>query len=194
MSADIIVILPAVHALTGCDTTSKTGTKAAALKTANACGYERLCFFGKHELTNEMIYNAEESLLRCISNESFDDLRYDVYHKKLQELDLEKFPATSGAIKQHILCAYLQCHLWFHASFIEDISIDPLQCGYSLNEEDDLVPLIINETLIPADFPSPCNCLKCARPQGCPCRSKQIACSQYCKCEAKQSCKTTSSC
>ena len=153
MSADIIEILPAVHALTGCDTTSKIGTKAAALKTVNSCGYEHLCFLGKHELTNEIIYNAEQFFLRCISNEkldSFDDLRYDVYHKKLQEFDLEKLPATSGAIKQHVLRAYLQCHLWLHGPFIGDISIDPLQYGYSLNEEDDLVPLIINDTLIPA--------------------------------------------
>ena len=99
MSA-IIEILPAGHAFTGCETTSKIGTNAAALKTANACGYEHLCLFGKHELTNEMIYNDEQFLLRCISNEKldlFDDLRYDVYHKKLQEFDLEKFPATSGA-------------------------------------------------------------------------------------------------
>ena len=43
-------------------------TKAAALKTANACGYKHLCFFGKHELTNEMIYNAAQFLLRYISN------------------------------------------------------------------------------------------------------------------------------
>ena len=63
MSNDIIKILPTVHTLTGCNTTSKTGTKAAVLKTANACGYEHLCFFGKHELTNEIIYNAEQFLL-----------------------------------------------------------------------------------------------------------------------------------
>ena len=83
MSVDIIEILPGVPALTTCDTTSKIGTKTAALKTANTCGYEHLCFFGKHELTNEMIYNAKQFLLRCILNEkldSFDDLRYDVYH------------------------------------------------------------------------------------------------------------------
>ena len=30
---------------------------------------------------------------------------------------------------------------------IEDISIDPLQYGYTLNKEDDLVPLIIYDTL-----------------------------------------------
>ena len=31
--------------------------------------------------------------------------------------------------------------------FIEDISIDPLQYGYILNEEHDLVPLIIYDIL-----------------------------------------------
>ena len=55
MSPDIIEIFPAVHDLTGCDTTSKISTKAAALKTANACGYEHLCFFGKQESAKEMI-------------------------------------------------------------------------------------------------------------------------------------------
>ena len=79
--------------------------------------HKHLCFFGKHELTNEMIYSAEQFLLRCISNEkldSFDNLGY-VYHKKLLEFDLEMFLATSSTIKQHILRAYLQCHLWLHA-------------------------------------------------------------------------------
>ena len=70
MSPDIIEIFPAVHDLTGCDTISKISTKAAALKAANACDYEHLCFFGKHELTKEMIYNAEKFLLRCISTET----------------------------------------------------------------------------------------------------------------------------
>ena len=99
------------------------------------------------------------SFLRCISTEkldSFDDLGYDVYHKKLQELDLGKLPVTSSAIKQDIPRAYLQCHLWLHTPFIEDISIDHLQYGYILNEEDGLLPLIINDTLIPTDVLSPC--------------------------------------
>ena len=95
-------------------------------------------------------------------------------------------------MKQH--SAYLQCNLWLHASFTEDISRDPRQYEYSLNEENDLGPLIINDTLIPADLASPCNCLKYARQQGYPCRINQTACSQNCKCKAKQSCKNTSNC
>ena len=64
MSADIIEILPAVHAYT----TSKISMKAAALKPTNAFGYKHLCFFGKQELTKGMIYNADRFLLRCISD------------------------------------------------------------------------------------------------------------------------------
>ena len=47
---DVIDVLTAVHALTGCDTTSKVGTKAAALKGAAKYGFELLHLFGKAEL------------------------------------------------------------------------------------------------------------------------------------------------
>ena len=40
MNADVVDILPPVHALSECDTTSKVGTKPAALKTANECSYQ----------------------------------------------------------------------------------------------------------------------------------------------------------
>ena len=35
IKTDVVDILPPVHALTGCDTTSEVGAKTAALKTAN---------------------------------------------------------------------------------------------------------------------------------------------------------------
>ena len=38
INSDVVDVLPATHALTGCDTTSKVGSKAAALKTAIECG------------------------------------------------------------------------------------------------------------------------------------------------------------
>ena len=63
VSADVIDILPTIHALTGCDTMSKIGTKTAALKTAQEYGHELLCFFGKRELTDKMIDDADKFLL-----------------------------------------------------------------------------------------------------------------------------------
>ena len=44
MNADVVNILPPVHALTRCDTISKIGSKAAALKVGNEYGDELLCF------------------------------------------------------------------------------------------------------------------------------------------------------
>ena len=70
MNLDVVDILPQVHTLTGCDTTIKVATKPAALKTTNECGYELICFFGKTELTDEIISNAEKFLLKCISDQN----------------------------------------------------------------------------------------------------------------------------
>ena len=53
MNADVVDVLPLVYALTGCDSTSKISTKAAALKTANEWSYKLLCFIGKTEITDE---------------------------------------------------------------------------------------------------------------------------------------------
>ena len=87
--SEVIDVLPAVHALignsfsfqfwTGCDTTSKVGTKKTALMPL-ASGAELLMSFGKTELSDVDISNAEEFLVRCLSKTShaktFDDLRY----------------------------------------------------------------------------------------------------------------------
>ena len=73
-------ILPAVHALTGCDTTSKVGTKKAALKAVECTGSELLSGFGKEPLSDDMIAAAERFLVGCLSDtstvKSFDELRY----------------------------------------------------------------------------------------------------------------------
>ena len=94
----MIEILPAVHALTGCDTTSKVWTKVSALKAARKYGHELLCSFGKDNISEEMVVNAELFLLKCISSSSvdtFNELRFQVYHKKQYEFVIEKLPATT---------------------------------------------------------------------------------------------------
>ena len=139
MESDLIDILPAAHALTDCDTTSKVGTNAAAFKTAEKYGYELIYSFGKSELTDQMINDAKRFLVRCLSSndniDCFDELRHEIYHKKQLQFNIETFPPTSSSIKIHIRCAYLQCHLWQHALFVSKKTIDPLEFGYTLDEE-----------------------------------------------------------
>ena len=193
LDSNVIDVLPAVHALTGCDTTSKVGSKLSALQAATRCGYELLFSFGNSEISNEMILSAERFLVNCTARKSemktFDDLRNQTYHQKSFQLNLEKLPATSSSIRLHIKRAYLQCHLWIHAPFMETIDIDPIQFGYFLNDDEEIAPLIMNGPSIPDDFPAPCNCLKCAKPNVCPCRVRAISCCEFCKCGSSAECK-----
>ena len=72
--------LPALHALTGCDTTSKVGTKLAALNTIRKPGNcSMILNFNSPQLTESSIEMAETFLVKCLKPstdlETFDDLR-----------------------------------------------------------------------------------------------------------------------
>ena len=51
---------------------------------------------------------------------------------------------------------------------MNNLEIDPLQCGYENDEDDDdeIVPMIVDHVL-PEDFPMPYKCGKCARENIC---------------------------
>ena len=58
LGADVVDHLPAAHALSGCDTTSKVGTKAAIMKMHNKFDIV-LKKFGEGELTEGMVNTIE---------------------------------------------------------------------------------------------------------------------------------------
>ena len=107
LDPSVVSILPAAHALTGCDTTSKISTKNNLIKhVMNGKHNSYIESFGKKELDNDMIAAAEFFLVRLFSDvedvKTFNELRYSVYHKNSANLDLEKLPCTSIAIELHI--------------------------------------------------------------------------------------------
>ena len=172
----------------GCDTTSKIGTKTSALKTASRNDFSTLVSFGKTNLDDSMLDIAERFLVQCICKDesvtTFDQLRNKIYYRKSQLLDLEKLPPTSTSIMLHIKRAYLQTHVWLHSPFVASITIDPLDYGYQLDDEDHLKP-IVTDNVLPDDLPQPCKCVKCAKPNVCICRVNGISCSRYCNCRSE---------
>ena len=103
LDSDFVEVLPAIHALIGCDTSSKVGTKSRAVREGADC-YRLLYTFGWDALSDEMTADAEEFLLKCITKhdvDTFDELRFIVYHEKYLEFDIERFPPTSDNIRQH---------------------------------------------------------------------------------------------
>ena len=110
LDISVIDVLPAIHALTSCDTTNTIGRKTAALKIGETDRSEMLISFGKEPLTWDVIEAAEKFLAAYISNksgaETFDELRYKLYHFNSVTFDLEKLPLTSTSIEKHIKRAY----------------------------------------------------------------------------------------
>ena len=62
----VIYVLPALHALTGCNTTSKICSKNAALKTTETGIIENLVTFGKTAINVDVIIAAEKFLVKRI--------------------------------------------------------------------------------------------------------------------------------
>ena len=81
-------VLPAVHSLTACDTTSKISTKYNAIKIVTKDYYHLITEFGKSDMDDRLNNNVEECLIQYLSKstsneESFNDLSYSMYHKKV---------------------------------------------------------------------------------------------------------------
>ena len=157
MKSDVVDVLPAMHALSGCDTTSKVGTKKSALRAAEETGDEQLHSFGKLPLSDDMVSAAEKFLVDCVSAsdkvDTFDKLRFQKYHKKNFQLDFEKLSFTSKSICLHIRRAYLQCYRWIHVASMENIDLSPIDYGCSLDKDDHLVHEILDGDTVPSGFP-----------------------------------------
>lgn len=178
----VLTTLPAIHSLTGCDTTSKIGTKLAALRAAESCAEDLLFDFGKQPLNEDMEKRAEEFLVRTLGSNlrTMDALRFHQYHHK-KVRNIQDLVPTSRSIRLHIKRSYFQCYKWIHA--LEVIAeLNPLDYGYT-KMEGTLIPQITEDPSEPEDFPKPCTCQKCFRENVCLCRSLKIMCCDFCKCK-----------
>ena len=188
---DLIKCLPAVHALTGCDTTSKIATKSAALNAVQKLGSSSLVVdFSSPQLTESSVQMAETFLVRCLKPttdlETFDSLRLAVFNSNALKLDFERTACTSTNARKHIYRAYYQVQLWVQAP-LRDASLTMSAEAYGYERRDNmLVPEIVITK--PEGLPDPCTYGKCARRNGCCCRVAGIKCCKYCKCKGGDSC------
>ena len=81
LGEDLVEMLPAVHSLTGCDTTSKIGTKSKALAVMKTCMHLELKrLTTTYNLNERCIHAGEQFLLKWLPKSadvySFDSMRY----------------------------------------------------------------------------------------------------------------------
>ena len=182
-------VLPAIHCLTGCDYTSKFGTKIAALK---ANSVEFLKDFGQilpEDDFSKMMRDAENYLVKVLSKNSqettMDGLRRWQYrHQK--NLNIEELPVTSVSIIPHILRAYFVCNSMIS---ILNKNASPLKAvDYGYHIEDSLLVPSKTQNLLPHKYSVICSCGKCAT-RLCKCKLQFQRCTKFCECEASDRCK-----
>jgi hypothetical protein len=192
LGRDLVKCLPALHALTGCDTTSKISTKLSALKAVrNPDNASLIMNFDCALLEDTAIELAELFLVKCLKPitelETFDELRLAAFDSNALKLDFEKTACTSTNARKHIQRSYYQLQLWIQAPF-RDASLLMNAESYRFERIDgELVPEIAISK--PDSLPDPCKCGKCARKNVCPCRVAGIKCCKYCKCKSGEDCK-----
>ena len=137
----LVVVLPALHSLTGCDTTSKIATKPAAIK--RCLYFEDIQDFGKDRLDTDMLFKAENFLTHCLKENTtcstFDELRLEEYYKYGRKVDFSKLPCTSESIHLHVQRSYLQCKIWLDAPHGVNL-LTPLDYGYSETDSGQVTP------------------------------------------------------
>ena len=192
LTTDLLKCLPALYALTGCDTTSKISTKLSALNTVCKPDNAFLIMnFNSRPLTDRAIELAELFLVKCLKLstdfETFDELRLAGFDSNALKLDFEKTACTSANARKHIQRSYYQMQLWIQAPF-RDASLLLNAESYGFERiNGDLVPEIVISK--PDSLPDPCKCGKCARQNVCPCRVAGIKCCKYCKRKSGEDCK-----
>ena len=181
---DMVEMLPAVHTLTGCDTTSKVGTKKKALNVMTICEHQELKTFGLGQLDEAMYNAAEQFLFKCLPKsskvDSSDSLRHSIYHDPKFKLNIERFPCCSSSLRHHIKRAFCECFK-IKNSLLSELC-NPEEYSYEFDANGELVPVITGQ-ILPSDFPLPCTCGKCAKANVCPCRVKGATCTDLCKCK-----------
>lgn len=183
-------VLPAIHAFSGCDTTSKVGTKKAALKEAkseeNMALLEKL---GKIELTDEDYVKYEALYLRIIKKKGLtcNESRFKIISTHPASLrNIASLPATSDSVKLHVLRSWAQVHVWNSALQADITQLNITNYGFYEDCSGLIRPALMTKTPLPEDLIPPCKCRKCNK--HCPCYIREVPCCGYCNC-IENSCK-----
>ena len=167
------------HILTGCDVTSRIGTKAAAVKARPELYLQH---FGEEPLRETALQQAEKYLVKVIdfkSNcETFDELRYKVYTLKGKTLNL--LPPTSTALSAHLQRCHYFVNMCLSLLQFNTFNLQPNNYGWSVVNG----MLIADKNLysLPNEYLTKCGC-KTSCTRNCGCQRRGLICTEYCKCQ-----------
>lgn len=186
LGKDLSKVLPALHAFTGCDTTSKISTKKTAfkyIKKHSNC-YKVLLSLTVWPITEDLFDQLQLLYLQLTNKKgkTCDESRFvDFSTTQSAVKNLNKLSCTSDSYRLHILRCAAQLHFWENSlqAFIEPL--DLTNYGYYKDENNKFRPLLMTLPATPASLVQPCKCKNCSK-KTCSCLTNNSTCCSYCKC------------
>lgn len=179
-------VLPVIHAVSGCDTTSRpfgVGKRSAFRKFQRSKELKSLASMFLTDCTPSNSTEAGEKILVSLydgtSPDCLDDLRYNMFCTKVAGgtsfLQMHCLPPTSAAAKYHSLRVYLQVQEW------AGTVLEPQDWGWK-TAGDNLVPCTTDLPPAPSKLLSVirCNCKSDCDTKRCSCRKHGLDCSSVC--------------
>ena len=115
LESDVISVLPAIDALTGCCSASKIGDKKTALKVDESGFVKNLLQFGKQSLSETMVSKVEHFLAKRYSQKS--KVRTSIWSSNMENTiqkllisTLKSYHQFQNAFFKRIQRAYYQCY------------------------------------------------------------------------------------
>ena len=179
-------MLPALHTLTGCDYTSKVGTKPAAV---DAKPEKYLKYIGIASI-QDVLQDSEAYLVQVLSPKSkkqnkctiMNELRSQMYYNG-KTLFNDQLPPITKEIHEHIQRAYFVTHKMISLLDPQLRTLEATEYGFEEREEL-LLPTKV-EVPIPEEYTIVCKCTKCSSKR-CVCRKHGLPCLRFCKCNSLQ--------
>lgn len=180
-------ILPVIHAITGCDTTSRAFGIGKRTGLRTFLQSDSLCQLAQVFLVDKDvkdIVDAGQKILVALcdgkSGSTLDSMRYQSFCSKValgtQFVQVHALPPTSAAAKYHSLRVYLQVQQW-----IGNTEVQPENWGWR-NTDNKLLPITTDLPPAPARLLRVirCNCKSDCDTKRCSCKKHGLDCSPAC--------------
>lgn len=186
LGESICNILPALHSVSGCDTTSRLGSKKQFLKAESEDFVQTaLVSLGNLDLNAEQLKQLETVWTYVFSTTTkltADELRYKLISQNIGfGFNLMTVICTSDALHLHLLRATVQTFIWKNAHQTQLEPIDYSLFGYEENNGD-LRPRQMTKPRLPESLIQPCKCTSNCRTISCSCKKSESPCISLCKC------------
>ena len=195
-----IKILPAIHGLTGCDSTSAffgIGKKSVytIVTDKGAHCFEDLLFLGRQD--EAVGIAAARKFIACLydpkGKEISAHISMDILRAKFaakRDSSLAKLPPCEDSIKQHIRRASWQVRIWISSHIPKPDLGSPLHHGWR-KEENRLVPVYfegVSASELLQDLLCTCSVISHCTAASCVCRQNNLPCVELCSCKGEENC------